>query len=496
MSTLMISKKSIPSPLLLKDYLLDDFSSCSSNGFKSFPRRQCCTISTVRFLLEIDLNNKNKNVDDINKYYAKQQVLRRNYSKKAASAIQRASEKVINVVKLLPFASVKSRKMISLPRSFSRKMLKISFWRKSDTKKDDEEVSKEIKRWKSFGEYLEEKDQPSDQNINNDQVSITVSRSPSNCDSVNGYSWEESEFTKEIITWINSGNSEENDVVESNLVVADLPITTTTTNDQKEEVSESVGVADANHIKQPPTTTTTKEWANEEEKQQFSPVSVLDCPFEDEDEEDVTSSPFTHRLARMEGSKKMLMQKIRRFENLADQLKPVDLEKQIALSELEEEEDDEDEEEDRLETPKSRCSMSIYDNDMFDDNNGEESYERARELLKLADTKFQMSTLNFKPEILIMDFLIQSLEEIKVESVSKRIKMERDLVTTIQGWIEGKPQDVYMGWEVKDGRKTYIEDMEKSGKWRNLDDEKKEVVLELEKDIFNFLAEEILLDFF
>ncbi|GLT54969.1 hypothetical protein SLA2020_281270 [Shorea laevis] len=40
--------------LMLKDYLRDDFlSSCSSNGFKSFPRRQCCT--TVRFLLELDL---------------------------------------------------------------------------------------------------------------------------------------------------------------------------------------------------------------------------------------------------------------------------------------------------------------------------------------------------------------------------------------------------------------------------------------------------------
>lgn len=45
-------------------------------------------------------------------------------------------------------------------------------------------------------------------------------------------------------------------------------------------------------------------WINkEEEKEQFSPVSVLDCPYEDEDEDDESSSssPFRCRIARMEG---------------------------------------------------------------------------------------------------------------------------------------------------------------------------------------------------
>lgn len=36
-----------------------------------------------------------------------------------------------------------------------------------------------------------------------------------------------------------------------------------------------------------------------EEKEQFSPVSTLDCPFDDEDE---VSSPFQHRLTRVEGN--------------------------------------------------------------------------------------------------------------------------------------------------------------------------------------------------
>lgn len=44
-----------------------------------------------------------------------------------------------------------------------------------------------------------------------------------------------------------------------------------------------------------------KQWSSEE-KEQFSPVSVLDCPFDDEEEEDEVSSPFQHRLDRMEGN--------------------------------------------------------------------------------------------------------------------------------------------------------------------------------------------------
>lgn len=41
-----------------------------------------------------------------------------------------------------------------------------------------------------------------------------------------------------------------------------------------------------------------KQWGSDQEKEQLSPVSILDCPFEDDDE---VSSPFQHRLARMEG---------------------------------------------------------------------------------------------------------------------------------------------------------------------------------------------------
>lgn len=162
------------SPLMLKDYLLDDLSSCSSNGFKSFPRKQCCT--TVRFLLEIDLKTRE----------ASKTSKRRS---KAASTLQA-------LLKLLPFtSSVKSlspspsaKKPLLSKSSFSKKLfLKRSFWRKGRSYEiEDAECvieTNSIKPLKMFADFLY---QPSDQN----KTPIWSSKSNSN------NSWAESDFTQ------------------------------------------------------------------------------------------------------------------------------------------------------------------------------------------------------------------------------------------------------------------------------------------------------------
>ena len=167
-------------PLLLKDYLLDDQSSCSSNGFKSFPRRRCCT--TVRLLLEIDLKTKQQQQPT--------QLFKRSKSKAAStaiSALQKASVAVMKAVKLLPFPSPNStvrspspsrtRKGL-LPRSLSRKLCKKNFWRKAADQHGQCKESNEIRGWRLFGEFLEEQDKLSDQITSG--IS-TTSRSNSNC---------------------------------------------------------------------------------------------------------------------------------------------------------------------------------------------------------------------------------------------------------------------------------------------------------------------------
>lgn len=204
-------------PLMLKDYLMvDDLSSCSSNGFKSFPRRQCCT--TVRFLLDIDLKSSStpQLPPSIHNRQNQTQLLRRSRSRASASttlsALQRASGAFINAVKNLQFHPVKSSSSSSssasvqsssarkgglvllLPRSISRRLWRQSFRTKGLVKEVEEE--KDIGRWRSFREFLEEDDKPSDQ---------TTTASTRSADSK---SWGESEFT------VNSESSNENDAAE------------------------------------------------------------------------------------------------------------------------------------------------------------------------------------------------------------------------------------------------------------------------------------------
>jgi hypothetical protein len=213
-------------PLMLKDYLRDDIlSSCSSNGFKSFPRRQCCT--TVRFLLELDLKARGSPI--LPTTGTKQhRFLRRTRSRAVASttisALQRASQAVINAVKKqLPFHDfVKSPSTSArngalkglLPRSLSRKLFsRKSFWRKADNTESD------IGRCTLCREILNERDKPSDQVAHHIKASTSTSS--------HSGSWAESDFFTSEILRSSSGNSvssSEKDAVEGKTNLPDKKV--------------------------------------------------------------------------------------------------------------------------------------------------------------------------------------------------------------------------------------------------------------------------------
>lgn len=140
-SRILKIKKPLPKPQILRDYLLDDMSSCSSNGFRSYPRRQCCT--TVRFLVESDLKKKNKQHRTLN------------IKPKQSSLLQKASTAMIHVFKRLPFAGI-SRNVNLLPRSLSRKILKRNLWKNNDQMNNNCANNIEVKLLKSFGDLLKE----------------------------------------------------------------------------------------------------------------------------------------------------------------------------------------------------------------------------------------------------------------------------------------------------------------------------------------------------
>ncbi|XP_050265921.1 uncharacterized protein LOC126709654 [Quercus robur] len=473
--------------MMLKDYLRDDLSSCSSNGFKSFPRRQCCSSTTVRFLLELDL--KLRDHSSTTKITAKQRLFRlrsRSLRSKLTatppastttiSAFQRASEAVINAVKKqLPFhsvnspSSIKTRKGHFLSRSLSRKLFRRSFWNwKRADKEEEEKEGSDIGRWRLFSEFLNEKDEPSD-------IAATTTTSSN--------SWEESEFTAEILR-SSSGNSNSESVSTSNDVVQgknDLPVKKT------ERVGVTVGEDSMFGATNTYSGTNTKEWTNKQ-KEQFSPVSVLDSPFEDD--EDI-GSPFESSLACIEGTKQKFMHKIRRFECLA-QLEPVDLEERIAFCELNHE---------SPQSPMQPCPLSTQDNNMFNkkEENQTEQLIKAQELLDLIRTKSSPSGSKFKVDSLLLDFIEEKIEENNVNaSTTTRCdnEFQHEILKVTEDWLSGHPQELLLGWEVQDGREVYVKDMEKGGMWSILVEEEKEVALEVEDEVWTTLLNDLLLDLF
>ncbi|KAG6384025.1 hypothetical protein SASPL_156177 [Salvia splendens] len=370
--------KPIRAPLLLKDHLLDDMSSCSSNGFKSFPRRQCCT--AVRLL---DATRSQK-------AFVKPPAL---------SALQ----SVIAAVKRLT---------------------------KSPEKKKKAEP-KEIQRWKSFDQLMKEDDiQPPSDRSTNDSSDFTAT--------------EGGNSSSEVEVTLNLPPQHKNGVV--------VGAESTTCSGESSDTNSS--------------TQSKKQWTSDQEKEQFSPVSVLDCPF---DEDDEVSSPFQHRLALMEGTRKKLLKKIQRFECLA-KLEPVNLTRRFASQT---ESDNES-----LSSPLPHSSTS---SDEEGEEEGIEEEDKAIEFLGQVKAIMPSYGLKIKADKLMLDFF---REKLGCESL-----FNDALVEIARDWMNGHdPLGLFMEWEVEKNRQAYLENMENVGEWKRMDQENGQVVSELESEEENIVG--------
>ncbi|XP_027337422.1 uncharacterized protein LOC113851142 [Abrus precatorius] len=429
------------SSLLLKDYLRDDLSSCSSSGFKSFPRRQCCT--TVGFLKEKDLQLQRK------KRNTRPRRRHDSSSFSTVSALQRASEAVMNAIKALPL-SAKAKKGL-LSRSLSRKLLSRRFWRKTAKEEESEGVRR---RRTSFRDLImEEKERDKTSSFKEDTVFAAPSfTASSGCDS---NSWGESEFTF-ASTVTSSGISNDSEAV------------------QLQGTKEGSLHHKIDGV-------TTIDWPNE--KEQFSPVSILDWPF---DEEECHKSHFNSTsttCSLLEGAKHKHMQKRRHFKNLAS-LEPVALEKRFAWSELEDESHNHS---------TKQCSVSVPIMRTQNGNNNVRHHnieENARDLLSLVKWSNSSNSLIVELENLLFDYFKQSIEENKDIDHSKKLH----LCKVAEDWIHGEAQELYLGWEVQGGRCVYIREMDKCKEWKNYGQDIQHLVLELENEVFADLVNELLLD--
>ncbi|KAL6556347.1 hypothetical protein OROGR_005635 [Orobanche gracilis] len=442
-----------PTPLLLKDHLLDDMSSCSSNGFKSFPRirSQCCT--TVRFLHDYDRSKR------------KQQKKYLNFNKKTSrSALSAFRRRIITAMKRLPFSAAKSpeRKKLKssfFARSFSRKILEKScgFWKTRPGKK-------EIGRWKSFDQLM--KEEP--------EMSVRDSKGSNSWSGGNFTVSSDSKSSLEVNLNLPDGIK---DVVENGVDVA-----------ENGGVSTNSSTSSGSDNTNAPIHTTKKQWSSEHEKEQFSPMSVLDCPFGDEDE---VSSPFQHTLARMIGTKTGLVKEIPRFECLA-KLEPVNLAKLFALQ-LE----NSDNESSGFPPPHPPPSLDQKStSDIEEEEN--EAERMALELLGRMKANYsQSSGLKLSEEKLLMDFFREKLSDKCANTKKRRVvsSFEKEILGEAEDWADGQNRhEVFIEWEIMKNRQAYVEDMDERGEWRTLDQESEGVSLELENAVFVELMNEVLLE--
>ncbi|GMH09432.1 hypothetical protein Nepgr_011273 [Nepenthes gracilis] len=432
-------RSSFPSeqrPWMLKDYLLDDMSSCSSNGFRSFPRHHCCI--TVRSIIEVEVRNR------CSKQYPAKRLLRNRSraSSTAISALRSASMAIINAVRLLPFksssiidAGQKKAKESHLARSLPRKLFKKSHWKKSDSKHC------EVERWiSSVGENY----QPLELSNTTASTAMTASRTSNSTSDGKSNSWSESQFALDYLL-----SSSENEAVE---VKESSP---------RKKIGERLGDAATEGSME--AAATKEKWGNVEEKEQSSPVSVLDFP---DDNEEGISSPFTRCPTHSEGTTQKQMQKLRHFECLS-QLEPINLESQMRLFEPEDE---------SAKLSTQSCSTPVHG--LGEDDEEHEAEQKAKHLLNLVKAKVSSSNHKFKADNLLIDFF-----KTNENSENSSLKVAED-------WLNGDYDENLLKWEVMEKRQAYIRAMEDGRKWRSLDEEK-EVALKLADEVLASLIDEL-----
>ena len=165
-------------------------------------------------------------------------------------------------------------------------------------------------------------------------------------------------------------------------------------------------------------------------------------------------------------------------------MEPVDLEKRIAMSELED----------------KQVKISIHEDN--DHDKRKESERKAREMMKLikinssrttsTSTPLKINNLVSKVDNLLFDFFRERVME---ESKAKVVFNQKEALSEAEDWVNGETRQVFLGWEVKEARHAYVKDMEKGGgKWIKLDEEKQEICFELEFQLLDSLVQELLLD--
>lgn len=208
------------------------------------------------------------------------------------------------------------------------------------------------------------------------------------------------------------------------------------------------------------------EGCEEEDKEQNSPVSVLDPPFEDDDDDDQEDDEaedcfeLVRNFTNVQRAKQQLMHKLRRFEILAE-LDPIELEKRIVEQEDEERFDDTDD-------------VSV----LSDSENHDSVF--VRELLTQSNT-YNHHKIPSDMQRLVLDLVG---EEVRKESLpcSKESVAEK-VCKRLEAWKEVEFNTIDMMVEF-DFRMD-------ANEWAKNPEQMQETTADIELAIFGFLVDEL-----
>ncbi|KAJ6334933.1 hypothetical protein OIU78_011721 [Salix suchowensis] len=410
-------------PKMLKEFLNDDSKSCSSSGFKPFSGKPCD--STMKTLVEVDFYNP------------------RNTAK--------------------PGNNIASYKLLKM--SFESSSLNDSL----SISSHDERRQELTFHCHRFRDIVEEKAPPSDLPPSPHHCTTTTTRSTSTTPR-SGSSWCDSDFTSEYLPCWN-GNSDESVENEAEAEA-----------EAGKKFSPCVG-EDSLELTTETKRNTKVGPKEDEEEQQHSPASVIEFQFEEDEE---SSSSFHQCLATLDRTREKIMEKIRRFESLAN-LDPVNLDKWMSMDEniSSGEDDGDDEHSDDLEG--IRETNMIKDDEEEDINKVE---EKAWNLLNQAK-ETGVECCNDVNLDLLLNFFRDELATGTYETRKNGIDLE--LLTKAKAWIKGE-DSLWVGWEMESKREDYVREMDREGRWKKFEEDQQELGLEIENGVLRLLVDDLLLD--
>nr|GFA91682.1 hypothetical protein [Tanacetum cinerariifolium] len=329
--------------------------------------------------------------------------------------------------------AVKSSSILrrSISQRFSKKNSSLSSCVPEPTMARSTSVTvKDILRWRSFRDL-------GDFEVNNvaPQPDITI-QSPSRCstatsDETPRSSWCDSDFTVgDSPTWCRGSSG-------------DIEVT------RKKDFHINISGGAKPHQ----TTRDPKDRVmHEEEEEQFSPISVLDFTQHEE-----TFSSFHQSVANMKRRNIMLKQQIQDFENLIE--------------------------------VEDRCLVNK--NAALDDVESFEIEEKAIQLMDHVKTTSSTKELDVTMDVMLLDFFRDELSTTKEGKIDR--KFESRVLRMAKSWLRGE-DDSSLERELEGTRDVCIGEMWKSGNWKDFEDEKQDIAIDIEKMMLNQLLDELSVD--